>query len=40
MDYASSSQSTKKAPTEEYDLVILGGARDQSLRGLSGVIAI
>jgi hypothetical protein len=26
MDYASSAQSTKKMPTEEYDLVILGGA--------------
>jgi hypothetical protein len=27
-DYASSVQSTKKTPTKEYDLAILGGARD------------
>jgi hypothetical protein len=25
MDYVSSAQSTKKTPTEEYDLVFLGG---------------
>jgi hypothetical protein len=36
MDCTSSAQSTNKTPTEGCYLMILGGARHQSLHGLSG----